>query len=468
MLVIPKRYTIGFMMLFFIWLTFSCKKMIEIGPPKTELVTETVFEDPEMATAAIISIYSKLVDHNVTYELPLHTGLYSDELKNYSSDIYFAIPFYTNALLGGGNIFPPYWSRFYQYIYQANAVLEGCKNSLSLNDQVKKQLTGEAKFIRAYCYFYLANLYGDVALVTNTDYTVNSKIARTPSQQAYSQIIADLIEAEGNLNDNYVDKTSVSTIDERVRPNKYAAMALLARVYLYTKDYAGAEAATTAVIDNSALYDTVPLGNVFLKNNREAIWQIPPPDNFTWFNTPEGREFILDARPGNCTLSDQLLAAFEPSDKRKEQWTNTYVEDADTFVYPFKYKVKFSSDIIEYETVLRLAEQYLIRAEARIQQDKLIEGVSDLNVIRNRAGLQSITPTNKETLLGAILHERQVELFTEWGHRWLDLKRTEKADSVMNSIAPLKGGTWASYKTYWPIPLQDITNNPNLKQTTGY
>jgi hypothetical protein len=72
--------------------------------------------------------------------------------------------------------------------------------------------------------------------------------------------------------------------------------------------------------------------------------------------------------------------------------------------------------------------------------------------------------------LNAILTERQHELFTEWGHRWLDIKRLGKADEIMSGIAPLKGGTWQSYKQLFPIPVQDIQRNPSLKghQNPGY
>jgi len=68
------------------------------------------------------------------------------------------------------------------------------------------------------------------------------------------------------------------------------------------------------------------------------------------------------------------------------------------------------------------------------------------------------------------LQEKKVEFFTEWGHRWCDLKRTAKVDEVMNIVAPAKGGSWAAYKALYPIPVQDIQRNPSLKghQNPGY
>jgi len=117
---------------------------------------------------------------------------------------------------------------------------------------------------------------------------------------------------------------------------------------------------------------------------------------------------------------------------------------------------------------LRLAEQYLIRAEAMAQQNKIPEAAADLNVIRSRAGLPNTTAATQSAMLAAILQERKAELFTEWGHRWLDLKRTNTVDSVMSVVAPQKGGTWQSIQKYYPIPQSELNADPNLVQTPGY
>ena len=115
--------------------------------------------------------------------------------------------------------------------------------------------------------------------------------------------------------------------------------------------------------------------------------------------------------------------------------------------------------------VLRLAEQYLIRAEARAQQNNISGSQSDLNLIRNRAGLVNTAANDKTALLTAIEHERQVELFTEWGHRWLDLKRTNRADAV---LGPIKAPNWQPTDMLYPIPQTQIANDPNVHQNPGY
>ena len=117
--------------------------------------------------------------------------------------------------------------------------------------------------------------------------------------------------------------------------------------------------------------------------------------------------------------------------------------------------------------MLRLGEQYLIRAEARSEQNESTPA-ADINVIRTRAGLPGTTATNKAAYLSAIAKERQTELFTECGHRFFDLKRTGTIDSVMNVVAPVKVTTWKSYMSLWPIPPADIVQDANLTPNPGY
>jgi starch-binding outer membrane protein, SusD/RagB family len=280
-----------------------------------------------------------------------------------------------------------------------------------------------------------------------------------------------------NLNSNYLmadAKTAYSIgSEERVRPNKWAAIALLARAYLYNNDYVNAEQQASLIINNS-MYDTVPLNQVFSKNSKEAIWQLQPVNN--GWNTEDARKFKLPASGPNTSsfpvyLSAFLMNSFENGDKRRiiGNWVNSTTVGATTYYYPYKYKSATSgAPVTEYSMMLRLAEQYLIRAEARAQQNKIAEGQADLNVIRKRAGLANTTADDKASLLTAILHERQVEFFTELGHRWLDLKRTDNIDQVMSLVTPIKGGTWSTNWQWYPIPAYEIRHNSNILQNSGY
>ncbi|HTF30713.1 MAG TPA: RagB/SusD family nutrient uptake outer membrane protein, partial [Flavitalea sp.] len=155
------------------------------------------------------------------------------------------------------------------------------------------------------------------------------------------------------------------------------------------------------------------------------------------------------------------------------KWINKYTDTVSNphieYYYPYKYKSATLDDpITEYATVFRLGEQYLIRAEARAQQGDILGATDDLNTIRARAGLGNTAATIQSDLLAAILHERRVELFTEWGHRWFDLKRTASVDAVMNLVTPQKGGTWSSNWAWYPIPDGELRANKNLVQNVGY
>ena len=163
-------------------------------------------------------------------------------------------------------------------------------------------------------------------------------------------------------------------------------------------------------------------------------------------------------------MSNQGVDAFESGDQRRDQWIGEVNDGSQTYYFPFKYKIQFAFTPEEYVVGLRLAEQYLIRAEARAKQGDLIGAQSDLNVIRGRAGLPNSTANNQASLLLAIEQERKVELFTEWGHRWMDLKRTQRIDEILSTLK----SNWQVTSALYPIPELDITNNPNITQNPGY
>jgi hypothetical protein len=445
----------------------SCNKLVSVQAPNTVLVSSTVYSNPATATAALLGIYSKMMEdlHFPSINTTLYAGLAADELLNYSSTPALA-EFYQNALTTTNPDINAYWSDAYQYIYDANSVIEGLALSPSLDPVFKKSLTAEAKFIRAFCHFYLVNLFGDVPLITTTNYQSNGMASRAPASQVYAQIISDLKDAQSGLGNDFVDASGLPTA-ERVRPNQWAATSLLARVYLYTGDWADAESQAAAIINHTELFTLSGLDSVFLKNSTEAIWQLMPVTNSgpdTW----EGYVFNLTTAPSGISgtaLSPQVMQAFETGDQRSSHWTDSITAAGQTFHYAYKYKVKTTSVFTEYYMVLRLAEQYLIRAEAQANQNKIPSATADLNLIRERSGLPDLDPgQSQQDCLLAIQRERRVEFFAEWGQRWLDLKRTGQSGIV---LAPLKTN-WQATDTLFPIPQTEIASDPNLTQNQGY
>lgn len=450
----------------------GCRKYLTIPPSSSQLVTSSTFNNDISATSAVTYIYTQMMNNSDSYILSYDNGLLADELTVYSTTS-GGYSFYTNEMTAINN--PGLWSEGYNCIYQANVAIDAIQSSGGMSSFAKQQLTGECKFIRALWNFLLTNCYGNIPLVLTGDYSTNATIARSATDSVYRQIIQDLKDAKILLSSRFLDALDTLTSSDRVRPTKWAAMALLSRVYLYNSDYTDAKSEADTVIENNSLFGLTTLNSVFLANSNEAIWQLMIPQPSFNNATPDGYGFIMLVDPtvnsSYAAISPQLLGSFEGGDSRRTTWIDSITSastPATTYYFPYKYTVSFASSPTEYQMVLRLAEQYLIRAEAEARMGDLGPAAADLNVIRNRANLSNSIAASESDLVNAILHERQVELFTEWGCRWFDLRRTGEINSVMSVITPLKGGSWSANDTLYPIPLGDITVDPKLSQNAGY
>lgn len=453
----------------------GCDKFVDLGLPVTAFDAADLSKEEEASSALTACYVAMVTNQSSSYYTALLAGLSADELHNPSPEV---SDFYMNDISISSKPNENYWLSAYNMIYRVNEIYEACYSSATQTTEVKKQLMAEALFVRAYCYFYLVNLYGNVPLVLTTDYRKNVVMERTPADLVYAQIVKDLKAAKNELHAAYVGTNNIPPSSERIRPNRATAGALLARVYLYQGKYAEAEHEATLIIDDP-MYELATPQSVFLKNSKEAIWQLyPATADAQHLNTVEAENFILSGnpdQPGKLLLNKELLAAFEEGDLRRLSWIGVFSvpmpSDTVYYYYPYKYKVKQGDAVTEYTTVLRLAEQYLIRAEARAYQNKFWEAISDLNVIRKRAGISLLNASidmGLMDLLKIILKERQTELFTEQGHRWFDLKRTGNLEPVMGRVIVQKGGTWKPGRELWPIPERDVRLGDNVEQNFGY
>jgi hypothetical protein len=253
---------------------------------------------------------------------------------------------------------------------------------------------------------------------------------------------------------------------------------------LYTQDWQQAINEATKVIDENSKYKFETIDNVFLNTSQETIWSV---QSFAiGLNTVDANTLVLQGDPSGYPtpgpdafsrpfyLSASLISTFDSDDKRLQNWIGSVTVDTTTYNYAYKYKSwQYDQPQTENLILLRLAEQYLIRAEARAHLGILTganSASSDLNTVRSRAGLLPVDLLTTQQAVNAILTERRKELFTESGHRWFDLKRTGIVNQVMETEAKIKGGTWSAYKALYPIPIQDIQRNPSLKghQNPGY
>jgi hypothetical protein len=244
----------------------------------------------------------------------------------------------------------------------------------------------------------------------------------------------------------------------RNRANQTTAKALKARLYLYQKNWPKAAEYASQVINDSANFRLTKTYSQFYtaKNSSESIFEVDYTINnknsyaSNWFQNPTtgGKKEFLPTDEFITLLKDPTVGGARSA---------LLLTVGGVTYGNMNFKLATGED---QAYVLRLAELYLIRAEARAEQGKLIEGLADLNVIRHRAGVPTIkTVGTAEELTDKILLERRVELAYE-SHRWFDLVRTGKAVQVL--------GITDANKLLLPVPRQEILINPNLTQNPGY
>jgi hypothetical protein len=454
----------------------ACRKLVEIGPPVNQVGLDQSFESDATASSAVLGIYNASNTRSFIFPATVLPGLSANEIQNNVSSPNYD-EFKQNAItITNSNIANLLWYYPYYTLSQANAMMEGIERSRSLSPAVKNQLLGETKAWRAFVLFHLVNYYGAVPLPLTDDPIGNATLARTPAAQVWQRIITDLKDAVALLSDTYPSVL-------RARINRQTANALLARAYLYTKDWQNAEATASTVI-GSGIYSLSPdLNTAFVNTSNEIIWQMATLTGVSIYTSntdAAGGSFA--AASGTVpafSLTDTLYNSLEEGDLRKVSWVAPTVIGGTNYKVMTKYKLRVlpsgTTTGNEFNVVLRLAEQYLIRAEARAQLSNLSGAIADADTIRRRAGLPMLDNTlSQQQVLLAIEKERKAELFGEWGHRWFDLKRTPsvvspadktRADDVIGGMRP---STWNVTDILYPIPDAQRTANPALTQNPGY
>jgi hypothetical protein len=441
----------------------GCDDFTDTKMPASELPSDAVFQERNSAYAAMANVFSDMRENGLLTgkinSLHSEMGLYTDELDWYGNSAQSSAKFHTNTVIPTNGTIGNWWNHSYNQIYSCNAIIEGVAETSALLQEDKDQLIGEARFARAFIHFYLLQLWGDIPYVTSTDYMLNRNAGKLPAAEVYGKIIEDLELAGQLLSPEYNPPS-------RIRPNSYTAQAFLARVQLYSGKWQEAEDSATSVINNTGLYGmTADLNDVFLKGSTTTIWQYAPRSSSR--NSEEGTTFIFNSAPPNAlALTQSLMEAFETGDQRREKWTRPRIGGSETYYHAYKYKkTGTQSPQTEFSVVIRLAEMYLIRAEASARQGNNTDARNDINIIRNMAGLKNTEANTQTEILQAILHERRVEFFTEWGHRFMDLKRFALLDAVLSVEKP----AWEPTDKLLPLPNSELNLNPNLKpQNPGY
>ncbi|WPV64119.1 RagB/SusD family nutrient uptake outer membrane protein [Chitinophaga sp. LS1] len=432
----------------------SCRKLLTVSTPDSEQSSDDVFSEDASADAAVADIYYTMGMYYNGNLLSVINGMTGDEGGTLNA---YYQRYVNNSIPSDDAQINLIWKAYYKAIYRCNSVMEGLSQSTKLSPERVQQWTGEAKFMRALCYYYLVNCWGDVPYITTTDVDQTALAYRMRTDSIYAWMQQDLLSAINLLSEKYPGA-------EHVRANKWAAMALLARVALQGGDAGKAEYYASQVID-AGMYRLCVPDSAFLYNSPQAILQIWTSEGYTL----PGQMFIpLDDDASYYPLSADMVAAFENGDQRRASWTRSFVYGGGTYYYPYKYKKRGATtgEDKEYLMVLRFAEQYLIRAEARAQQDNYTGAIADLDVIRAGAGLTALDIVNDRAhCMAALAQERRAELFCEWGDRWFTLQRMGTMSQVLGALKP---GFWKDWAAYYPIPQQERDKDPNLTQNPGY
>ncbi|MGM9507252.1 MULTISPECIES: RagB/SusD family nutrient uptake outer membrane protein [Larkinella] len=377
------------------------------------------------------------------------------------------------------------WSDGYRGIYRCNAIIDRSAG-VTMNEDQKKRIVGEAKFLRALMYFNLVRVFGDVPLVVQevVDPQEGYNYGRTPVADVYAQIIQDLTDAEGVLDVSYTG-ANVG------RATRGAAKSLLGKVYLTQRRYAEAAAKLKEVID-AGTYDLLPsYASVFqasAKNHKESIFDVQykkgsigEGSGFANTYAPEnsGNAVIQFGGGGNNQPTADMIAAYEPGDLRKDvslatSYTNASGVRVDyNFVRKYRDAPVISGDSEDNWPVLRYADVLLMYAEALNETGNTAQALPFLNRIRQRAGLAAKTATDAGTQAAmrlALEQERRIELAFE-GHRWFDLVRTGRALPVLRAKAAAIGiqTNLTENNLVFAIPQSQIDINPTkITQNPGY
>ncbi|MDR3245445.1 MAG: RagB/SusD family nutrient uptake outer membrane protein [Prevotellaceae bacterium] len=399
----------------------------------------------------------------------------------------YSFHIYNLSVATEGSI-PDLWRIFYRGVADANNLIERVSNSTQTTADIKKQIVAEGKFYRAFYYYYLTILWGDVPFIDQSDpnYAI-SGLPRTSAGEIRKKIILDLEESANDLPDRSAD-------NYKGRPTRWAAKMLLSKFYLWEKEWSKVVSVCEEIIAASPhklLADYVDLWGEEHEYNEEFIWELDFVQHIfiqqrTTQMCPRGVDetssdpALTSAFTGYglLTATPEFIASFDPADKRRiwYKWL-----DGDPRVdFIFNYVAKFldkPDKMIRSNSgvnvpVYRVSDAYLMQAEAENEQNNgpTSKAYERINTIRNRAGLPDLTHRSKDEFFMDIMNERKWELAFEY-HRKPDLCRWNKLVDVVQTMTtsnPDGAKYIQAHHQLFPIPSKELMKNKNLTQNAGY
>jgi starch-binding outer membrane protein, SusD/RagB family len=484
--------------IFFLIGMFSCTDFLDRSP-LDQLSEETFYQSAADAEKGVISMYAIPGGVNWYGKSWMITEIPSDNTTAGGNDPDFSpIDNFTLGADNGPN--SEFWTERFKLVAAANQILKFIPN-IPMAENLRTSFLGEARFLRAFAYFDLVRIYGDVPIITQIpDISTNVLVPRDPVAKVYDFIIEDLKFAITSL-------PGKRPAGEAGRASSDAAKAILAKVYLTTKSYDKAMELSRELIA-AADYKLMPeFGQNFLKetsdNNDEAIFQIQyvgckgigVGNALQAFFAPWGQSITkgsdgwgsqIPTAPSVDNPGTTIKDVYGPKDKRKYHSIMSPLDEypminqADGgYMYPptgasrsginiKKYVIGGGPDVCFMSTpqnyhVVRFADVLLTLAEASCARNGGVSVTPDVvdafNRVTTRAGLDAVQSVTTES----VFLERRREFAFE-NQRWFDLLRQ---GNVMNTML-LHGKPFKAHNILFPIPSQDLAINPNLKQNPGY
>lgn len=432
----------------------SCSDILDLTPQQS-VSDDLAVVDKKSAEAALAGVYDKLQSNSYYGTEFVAASYLSGDNVVWSGSLNYYRAFNNHTYQSDNTTVNAVWYAIYAALRAANQVIDKVSvlPSKVIIDADKNRIVGEAYFIRALALFDLGRTYGNVPIILKGTITAKDfdGIKQSTQAQVYAQVITDL-------------QTALDLLPETVnrgRATKNTARALLARAYLYLENWDKAEEFSSLLIEKSSDYQLVDYPVFFqTKQSKESIFELQysTSDKNTHYS-----QWLTSAKGGRHEWAPTEDIVNLLNDPAVGGTRNALVKDESTATNP-----KFYVGYLYWRTtgddpayILRIAEQYLIRAEARAKNTTpdLVGALSDLNAVRTRAIVPTLSGLDREELILAIENERRVEFAFE-PHRWFDLVRTKRAGEVLGVIDTRK---WI-----FPIPYNDLQADKDLVQNPSY
>lgn len=459
---------------------FGCEDDFLSPAPNSAISADEFYRNDTELEAGVVNLYDGIQGINSTNTSDLHgiqieyqlTEMRSDNTRSKSGEGE-AAQFDQFAVQSTNGVVADYYASYYNVIFRANTVLSNLENA---SDARAPQFEGESKFVRAYAYFNLVRLFGDIPLASEVIAVADETTAftRMPVSDVYTLIVSDLTTAAANLDNS-----------NKNRASKAAAQALLAKVHLTIGNYTDAQVLLEDIIASNEFSLEENFQDIFYsEGNDETIFAIGfvsdngnDSQNFSaeWLNSvgrSSGLNYVTaDARTAFSTLGGPTRSAYSfriDAAQTTQYQVVKYLPDGDEDlgIEPTSSDPTLAgNDWI----VLRYADVLLMHVEAIMAgRDGPItdaNAIASFQAIRDRAGLTTpVVSISKQDLAD----ERRVELAFE-NHRLFDLIRLGLAESVLGAFATANGHTFTANDLLLPIPQREINLSKGaLSQNPGY